>query len=192
VTAPPAQLSVEVLWRNMHDRLEAFVARRTASAEDAEDVVQDVFLRMHLAMERQPAIESFDAWMYSIARNAVIDGHRRRRPALDPEEHRPADEDTGVEVDELRHALAACLLPFVDQLPEPYRQAVRWADIEGVSQVEAARLAGLSVPGMKSRVQRGRAKLRELVDACCKFDIDVRGSVVGFEARHCRGCTPDR
>jgi RNA polymerase sigma-70 factor (ECF subfamily) len=145
---------------------------------------------MHLAMEQQLAIESFDAWMFRIARNVVIDGRRRRRPPLDPADHRPQDDDA--ELDGLRHALAACLLPFVDQLPEPYRQAVRWADIEGVSQVEAARLARISVPGMKSRVQRGRARLRELVDACCRFDIDVRGSVVGYEARGCGGCTPAR
>lgn len=199
---PPVEASVEALrpgglrcaealWRGMHDRLESFVSRRgTPSVQDTEDIVQDVFLRMHLAIEGAQRIERFDAWMYSVARNAVIDGHRRRRTSDPLAEDEHANDERDNEPDDLRRELADCLLPFVDRLPEPYAQAVRWADVEGVSQVEAARRAGISVPGMKSRVQRGRARLRELVDACCRFELDVRGRVVGFEAKHACGCNP--
>ena len=70
--------------------------------------------------------------------------------------------------------------------PYSYADAVRQVDLEGLTQVEAARRAGVSVSGMKSRVQRGRAQLRELLDACCRFDIDSRGRVVGYTARDAR------
>lgn len=101
-----------------------------------------------------------------------------------------AEGDVDDEIDAVRESLAHCLPPFLDHLPVPYAEAVRWVDVEAVSQVEAARRAAISVPGMKSRVQHGRAKLRELLDACCRFDIDVRGSVVDYEARSCGWCTP--
>ena len=190
MSATPTEQTVEQLWRGMHDRLETFVSRRTVSSQDAEDIVQDVFLRMHVAMQTEAAtIDRVDAWMYRIARNAVVDGHRRRRPS-DPIDEGVAADDDSDDAAALRQSLANCLQPFLDRLPEPYAQAVRWVDVEGVTQVEAARRARITVPGMKSRVQRGRAKLRELLDACCRFDIDARGNVMDYEARNCGGCTP--
>lgn len=187
MTAPrPHIQSVDALWRGMHATLEQFVARRTTSRQDAEDVVQDVFLRIHQALETSGPIDRMDAWVYRIARNAVIDRYRRARPVDALEGDLPVEVDDS-EVDELREALGACLAPFVDQLPEPYATAVRMIEIEDVTQVEAARLAGISVSGMKSRVQRGRARLRDLVDACCRFELDGRGKVIGYESRtRCR------
>jgi RNA polymerase sigma-70 factor (ECF subfamily) len=68
---------------------------------------------------------------------------------------------------------------------------VRWTDVEGLSQADAAKRAGISLSGMKSRVQRGRQRLRALLDECCRFDIDCRGKVVEFESKRsgrCSGC----
>jgi RNA polymerase sigma-70 factor (ECF subfamily) len=138
---------------------------------------------MHLALERGDAIERLDGWMFAIARNAVIDAHRRTRPS--PELVEPSESDD----EELRATLARCVKPFVDRLPAPYSDAVRWTDVEGLSQVDAAKRAAISVSGMKSRVQRGRQQLRALLDECCRFDIDCRGKVFAFEGRRDDGCS---
>jgi RNA polymerase sigma-70 factor (ECF subfamily) len=190
IATSPAASNVEVLWRDLHDRLVSYVSRRATSVQETEDIVQDVFLRMHLAMGASAPIDRLDAWMFRVARNAVIDQHRRRRPIghVDDEAAPAVPERPAAE--EQRNELAGCLLPFVTKLPEPYADAVRWVDVEGLTQVEAARRAGISVPGMKSRVQRGRTKLRELLDACCRFELDVRGRVVDYEAKSRCGCTP--
>lgn len=181
----PRDASIEALWQETRGRLLAWVARRTASAQDAEDVVQDVFLRMHLALDRGDPIERLDAWMFQVARNAVVDRYRRAASRTPPEEPPPPPDD---DADELRASLAACLAPFVERLPAPYAEAVRWADLDGLTQAVAARRAGVSVSGMKSRVQRGRAQLRALLDECCRFDLDCRGTVVGYESRGRCGC----
>jgi RNA polymerase sigma-70 factor (ECF subfamily) len=189
ISPQPVESNVEILWRDLHDRLVSYVSRRAASVQETEDIVQDVFLRMHLATDASQPIDRLDAWMFRVARNAVIDRHRRRRPTGDIDDDAiPADPEPSFE--DQRNELAGCLLPFVAKLPEPYAEAVRWVDVDGLTQIEAARRAGISVPGMKSRVQRGRARLRELLDACCRFELDVRGRVVGYEAKRSCGCVP--
>jgi RNA polymerase sigma-70 factor (ECF subfamily) len=188
MTAPrPPVASTEALWQGLRGRLVAFVQARTSSRQDAEDIVQDVFLRMHLALEQGAAIERLDAFMFRIARNALIDQYRRvgAREGRSPERPEEEDED---ELEALRASLAECIGPFLDRLPEPYAQALRWVDRDGLTQAEAAEQAGISVSGMKSRVQRGRAKLHELLEVCCRFELDCRGKVIGYQARRDCGC----
>ena len=84
-----------------------------------------------------------------------------------------------MEIDEL----AACIPPLLRLLPADQAAAVELVDLHGVSQVEAARTSGLSVSGMKSRVQRGRQALRDAITACCHVELDVRGQVLEFESQ---------
>ena len=71
-----------------------------------------------------------------------------------------------------RQELARCLAPLIRQLPEPYREALTLTDLGTLSQTEAARLVGLSVPGMKARVQRARVQVRNLLTSCCEVALD--------------------
>ena len=89
---------------------------------------------------------------------------------------------TEEEID-IGHELAQYLAFFIARLPSPYREAITLVELERVSQVDAARMLGLSVSGMKSRVQRGRAKLRAILEACCEFALDARSRIVGCRPR---------
>ncbi len=77
---------------------------------------------------------------------------------------------------------------FVAQLPSPYREAITLVELEGKTAKEAAEMVGISVSGMKSRVQRGRAQLRELFDRCCESAVDARGKPTDFTPRPNCGC----
>jgi SAM-dependent methyltransferase len=92
---------------------------------------------------------------------------------------------------ETARALACCVSIFVARLPSPYREAVTLVELEGVTVREAAEMVGVSISGMKSRVQRGRAQLRELFDECCEIALDARGKVIDYtpRPRSCRPCT---
>jgi RNA polymerase sigma-70 factor (ECF subfamily) len=172
-------------WRELEQKLRPFVARRVHGA-DVDDVVQDVFLRMQRNLCQLRDEQRFGPWVYQIARSAIIDHQRaalRRPVATDeaPDGSTPAideDEDGAVE-----RELATYLAPFVAALPSPYREALTLTELEGLTQKDAAAMLGVSLSGMKSRVQRGRARLREMLDACCKITVDVRGRVIGCEPR---------
>ena len=90
-----------------------------------------------------------------------------------------------------RH-LAGCVSMFVAQLPSPYREAITLVELEGMTAKQAAEMVGISVSGMKSRVQRGRAQLRELFDRCCEIALDARGKPTDFTPRiqpSCKSCS---
>jgi RNA polymerase sigma-70 factor (ECF subfamily) len=80
---------------------------------------------------------------------------------------------------------AACIRPMVDRLPAIYRRALTLVELEGRTQVAAARLEGISVSGMKARVQRGRAQLKELLVACCESALAACGHREGCGGAGC-------
>jgi RNA polymerase sigma-70 factor (ECF subfamily) len=188
----------EARWRDLRARLGAFVGRRVGNPEDAEDVVQDVFVRMQRNIGALSSAERLDAWAFRIARNAIADHYRspKRRDvggeaaakAMDELAAEPIGGETS---NDARAEMARCVAPMVRGLPDDYRQAVELTELQGMTQAAAAERLGLSVPGAKSRVQRGRARLKEMLLRCCEIETDCRGRVVAFEARGGgEGCSP--
>jgi RNA polymerase sigma-70 factor (ECF subfamily) len=130
--------------------------------------------------------ERFTSWLFQIARSSVAEHMRARArhplPAEPDEDDRPAEPTDDDDRDAAR-SLAACVSVFVARLPSPYREAVTLVELQGLTAREAAEMIGISVSGMKSRVQRGRAQLRQLFDECCEIALDVRGKVTDFTPR---------
>ena len=182
-------METEALWRELRTRLLSFLRRRVATPEDAEDLLQEVFTRIHANASTLGEVESVTGWVYRTAGNAVTDYYRRRgaferatealaaAPRAVTENKAAAEEE-----------LAQCLRPLIATLPETYGQALELTELEGRTQSEAAAALGLSLSGMKSRVQRGRTKLKEVLLDCCHVELDGRGGVVGYEPRDRAQC----
>jgi RNA polymerase sigma-70 factor (ECF subfamily) len=184
-----------VAWQDVDARLRPFVARRVGPA-DVDDVLQDVFVRLQRGLGALRDDERLTAWLFQVARSAIADHGRARARhplvagavsadvALDPATASAGPSTGGADDDrDAASALAGCVADFVARLPSPYREAVTLVELEGLTAREAATLAGISVSGMKSRVQRGRAQLRALFEDCCRIAVDVRGKVTDFEPR---------
>jgi RNA polymerase sigma-70 factor, ECF subfamily len=75
------------------------------------------------------------------------------------------------------------MAPMLRRLPPTRREAITLGDLEGVNQMEAAKRVGVSVSGMKSRVQRGRKQLRAVLEECCRIEFDRRGAIVAYDRR---------
>lgn len=174
--------------RELEQRLRPFVARRVPSP-DVDDVLQDVFVRLHRALPQLREEERFGSWMYRVARSAISESLRQRaRHPLTKDEPREIAETAPENDADGECALASYLVPLIARLPSPYREALTLTELEGMTQHAAADLLGLSLSGMKSRVQRGREQLRDLIDECCKVDLDVRGHVLDCEPRDPGAC----
>ena len=176
---------------DLEQKLRPFVSRRVPPS-DLDDVMQDVFLRIERGLPSLRDEDRFIPWLYTVARSAIIESHkqRSRHDAVDiaavgePE----AIACDGAEPTALEQELAGYLLGYITQLPSPYREALTMTEIEGMTQKSAADALGISLSGMKSRVQRGRERLRELFEACCRIGVDARGRVVDCEPRDPSGC----
>ena len=183
-----------VAWRELRGPLAGFIARRVADPQDAEDMLQEVMLRIHrhgdeLAnADRVTCVGASDRPQRDrrllpppgrAAGAAVRRGRRPRGARGRSRSDEPASEA-------LRRELAACLRPLIDKLPDKQREALVLTEFEGLTQIEAARRLGISVSGAKARVQRGRAQLRTLLLDCCHVELDSRGGITEYQAR--RGC----
>jgi len=181
--------SPQAPWSDFRQELRGYLLRRVQEPADADDVLQDVFERLQRRPEDLAQANNPSAWLYSVTRNALID-HARRAAArerslgrLRTELDTTGREGSGTEDLGPASVLARCLRPMIHELPARDRQALEWVELEGLTQREAAERAGISVSGMKARVQRARRRLRERILACCAVDLDARGGVIGFAPR---------
>src|SRR5829696_120589 len=215
---PSARIS-EQLWHDVHARLSAFVARRVDDPADVADLVQTVFLRAHQHVASLGDEQRLLPWLFQITRNAIADYYRspvRRREiggvasdgALDlhdgqqidstlppstelgssqqPDPHAASDDASAL------RELAGCVRPLMQELPPTYREALTLVEFDGVPQVEVASRLGISVSGMKSRVQRGRSMLRDGLLACCDISRSATGGVLDFARRPDASCGTER
>jgi RNA polymerase sigma-70 factor, ECF subfamily len=190
-------LSTEGVWTELHASLRSFVARRVREHADVDDIVQRVFLQVHRALPTLRDTDNLHAWIYQTTRRSIADFYRS------PSHHREvtgsaddfADDVAAVDPEETEESaareLSTCLKPLISNLAAADQQALQMVEFEGLTQVEAAARLGLSVSGMKSRVQRARSHLRVALDDCCKIALDRRGGVISYEARtgSCGSCT---
>lgn len=166
-------------WHQHEGELRGWLRKRLGNAVDAEDALQELFLKALRQQERFCEIVNARAWLFEVARNALADKLRLSRDLVElPEDLAAASEETAP-VD----SLVRCLPRVLSELDPDDREAITLCDLGGMPQEEFARLKGLSVPGAKSRVQRARKRLREGLVTRCQVSLDAVGNVSDFVPR---------
>jgi RNA polymerase sigma-70 factor (ECF subfamily) len=175
--------TLQDIWAELGTRLRAFIGRRVSDPHAADDVAQDVMLKVQAQLGDLPPGDNLPAWVFTVARNAVIDYYRARgvRDHVNIENAEPVADARGDGRQEVIRDLTPCLVRMVEQLPEPYRGAMKLADFGGLGQQEVADQMGISLSGAKSRIQRARRQLRDMIHDCCRIERDGRGNVVDFQ-----------
>jgi RNA polymerase sigma-70 factor (ECF subfamily) len=192
--SPADGVDVNDAWRRFKDRLYAFALRQVRAAAEAEDVVQDVLVRF---LQHRDGIDSdrLAAWLFTTARNAVIDRRRRsqRAPAAcDPDD--AADVLAAASNTDAGQELTACVQPLLAMLSADDRAILEQVELLGKSQAETAIALSAPPSTIKSRVQRARQRLRKHFERCCEIELDRRGSPLEFTSRgrpdypRCEGC----
>ena len=154
---------LETVWGDYRKELLAFIRTKITSPEDAEDILTDVFVKLarQEALSRTP--HSLPNWLYRVARNSIIDFYRMRRPL----ENLPEDFIREQPDPQISSTLSACISPMIHMLPDAYKIPLLLSEIEGKKQKQVAKELGLSLPAVKSRILRGRKKLKALMVSCC-------------------------
>jgi RNA polymerase sigma-70 factor (ECF subfamily) len=178
----------EKVWQEYHLRLRAFIKSRIADDAAIDDTLQNVFLKMHTSLASLKDETKLKSWLYQIARNAIIDYFRSQKPTVELPDQLPQPEtDPG---EKATRELSECLQPMIQLLPENYREAVILSELRGLTQKEVAQVQGTSLSGAKSRVQRGRALLKNMLAECCRFEFDHSGRLCDYERKNgaCNAC----
>lgn len=156
---------------SMHEgRMYAVALRMCGNREDAQDCLQDAMLRIYRSIASFKAQSSFGTWAYRITMNTCLDELRRRkgRPgtSLDDlleEGWTPSDGGDTPERHAIRAEMQQSLQRYIRELPEDMRAAVVLRDIQGLPYEDIAEALGVNVGTIKSRISRGREKLREKI-----------------------------
>jgi RNA polymerase sigma-70 factor (ECF subfamily) len=179
-------LTVEEVHERFDAGLRRFVAARVRDPDSAENLVQDVYLKIQTRIGTLEDKEKVGAWVYGVARNAVYDFYRTRKPTQELDEIvSPTPDPTE---DEMEARLSESVRGMLDGLSPDQKTALYLTEYEGMTQSDLAAELGISVSGAKSRVQRARARLKALLLDCCHFELDRRGKVINYYDRE---RTPD-
>ena len=175
-------MQTEEIWKNFRTELLGFILSRVKDAQLAEDILQDVFVKIHLNLNDLKSEDKLTSWLYQITRNSITDYFRKTKPSVEvidlPEEISDTSDSKSFE---------KCMLRFVNELPEKSREALVQTELGNLSQKEYAEKLGISYSGTKSRVQRAKEELKELFVSCCAKEIP--GSNGKLEFKDPEDCT---
>jgi RNA polymerase sigma-70 factor (ECF subfamily) len=176
------------LWHALSEDLHAFLRSRVPSESDADDILQDIFVRVVENVGSLRHADRIESWVYQVARNAVADFYRRRGPLSAEAGEKLADPHGRESGTNQNRAVAVWLSLMFNALPTTLRDAVRMYEIEGLPQQAIADRLGISLSGAKSRVQRGRQQLERLLRNSCQLEIDRRGNIIACKPAREDGC----
>jgi RNA polymerase sigma-70 factor, ECF subfamily len=186
-------MEVAGIYNEFHQSLLSFIRSRIKSKEDAEDILQNVFIKISGNVDKLSEDEKLKSWIFAITRNAIIDYYRvsaknqkvNTNGEIVDDVIEPIDSDTTKGLDQ-------CVNSMISLLPEEYRTIIIESELRGVKQKDLAEKYGVAYPSMRSKVQRGRERLKQLFYNCCHIETDTRGNVIEAKGKSdCGGpCQP--
>lgn len=178
---------VTTIWTDFHKELKAFIFRKIRNSADTDDLLQDVFIKIMRNIDKVNQAENVRHYLYGIVRNAVYDYFRNKKQMMVNTE---LDEKMTAEDIQILNATIGecCVKPFINKLPAHYREALLITEFQDISQKELAEKLNISYSGAKSRVQRGKEKLKEMILGCCAYQSDKYGNLLDTQDKNC-GCS---
>ena len=169
-------------WQSFEQKLRQYISKRVP-ADTVDDIVGDVVLRLVTHEAEFQAADNPIAWMYRVTTHIISDYYRSRgKEEAALKEYEIDDSEPSTEASAAIE-LTQCILPFINNLASPYKEALLMTEIDGLKQKEGAKKLGLSISGMKSRVQRGRVQLREEILRCCEVNLNQKGHLIGYDPK---------
>lgn len=181
---------IENIWKQFHQQLLGFIASKVNDQAMAEDILQDVFIKVLNNIDSLSAADKLQPWLYQICRHAIVDYYRSKRPNSSSDEleqlHAP-EVDWAAAYSEQQ--LNRCINTLIQDLPAHVSNILIDSELQQLKQQQIADKYKLSLPAVKSRIKRGREQLKTKLQACCNFTFAVKG--MDTECKNQCGCSAD-
>ncbi|MBH1930318.1 sigma-70 family RNA polymerase sigma factor [Serratia rubidaea] len=164
-------------WIQHQAELYRFLHTRTGDDDLAADLLQELFLKARAAADHFCQMHNPRAWLYTCARNLLLDIHKSAKPLLPLDESMPAPEENPTAITQL----AACLPEVLQQLSEEERELIELCDIHQRSQKQVAADKALSLTAVKSRLLRARRRLKQQMIATCTVEFDESAHICCYK-----------
>ncbi len=182
------QRDLTEIWNSFNKDLYRFILSRVKDSDAAKDILQDSFIKIQLGISSLKEEKSLKFWIYRITYNSIIDYFRKKNFDVNEfnDNYDVESSKDKYDLNDKTSELAECILPFINKLPEIYKEALSLTEFQNYSQTELAEKLGISYSGAKSRVQRAKVKLRELFEDCCNISYDKYGNIIDYKSRKCK------
>lgn len=182
------QRDLTIIWNSFNKDLYRLILSRVKDSDAAKDILQDSFIKIQTKLSTLKKEKSLKFWIYRITYNSIIDYFRKKNYDVNEfkDNYDLPDTPGKYELNDKTSELAECILPFIDKLPEKYKEALTLTEFKNYSQLQLAEHLGISYSGAKSRVQRAKIKLRELFENCCNISHDKYGNIIEYKSRKCK------
>lgn len=177
----------ESIYNEFDKRLRNFILNRVSDTSIAEDILQEVYIKIHNRIDRLHDTDKLQSWIYQVARNTITDHYRRHKPVVELSDELSLSKQEDADA---ASSLAASLRVMIDCLKEKYQEALLLTEYKDLTQQELANQLGISLSGAKSRVQRAREHLKNILLDCCHFEFDRLGKIIDYHPR-CDACASD-
>ena len=179
--------NISELVQEFHQGISQFIRLKITDTEDAEDLVQEVMLKLVRAHAENKAVSNIKNWLYTVTNNTIADYYRKKYKENDLNQNYLLENSFEL-IDSQALEISDFIVPMIKLLDEKYSKPLLLSDIEGMPQKEIANMLQLSLPAVKSRIQRGRKLLRALFFECWHIQLDANQNIVSCKIKHT--CTP--
>ena len=178
---------MEETWLNFEQKLHGYILSMVHDNAVADDILQEVFIKMHENIDQLNDHTKIRSWLFQICHNLIMDYFRNTRKS-DQLKSIIQGKEYEEPVEDLMSESLEDMIRMMSDLPPEYCDALCLVELKGISQKEYAEKSGISYSGAKSRVQRARKMLKDMLMKCCHYEFDKYGTVIGIYPAHCCCC----
>jgi RNA polymerase sigma-70 factor, ECF subfamily len=169
---------VQDIWADLHQELKKFIFSKVRDIDTSEDILQDVFMKIQLNLHTLSDCSKLTSWVYQITRNTVADHYRKTNLEIQIDDFDFAEQENE---EPLYRSLSNCINQKIGKLSEKYKKAILLTYFKNITQTTLAEELNISYSGAKTRVQRGREKLKDLVIDCKNVVTDNKGNLIAYQ-----------
>jgi len=170
-------------WEELNKHLLFFIKKRIKTKEDAEDILQDVYIKLHKNIDTLTDEKKLVSWIYQITRNTINDCYKRcyRIKKVEFEEYHI--ELTQEEEENLNDEILISMKKIIEELPKDSKELIKLYEFEDMSHSEISEKLEIKENTSKSRLKRAKEKLKNQLDECCVFQIDKFGNILDYRKK---------
>ncbi len=175
------------LWHTFSKELGKYIQSKVNNRHDAEDILQDVYVKIFRNLDKVEKKTAIRSWLYTITKNTIIDFYKKKKDHLVTPERILEIEDAFTEESfddgNMNKEVADCLDQMIFDIPDKYREVCDLYERKNLKHSEIADKLGISTSASKVRLSRAKAKIKENILKCCDLELDAYGNIIDYTSK---------
>jgi RNA polymerase sigma-70 factor (ECF subfamily) len=171
------------LWNEFNEKLFNYIKSKVTNTQDAEDILQDVFIKIFNSIEQLENQAAVKSWIYRITQNTIIDFYKKKKDVSVAPETLYVIEDEIDDVDNMNDDISKCIGKMIFMLPDIYQTVYDMYEKKAMKHQEIADALDISISASKVRLKRAKDMFKKKLLECCDFEVDKYGNIIDYHTK---------